>query len=276
MANNYPLIEEALQYIEQNVHAQPELENIAAHLKISPYHLQRTFKEWVGISPKRFLQFLTIENARKHLADSRSVLDASFESGLSGPGRIHDLFVSIDAVTPGEFKALGDGLKIEFGIHDSIFGKCILAITSRGLCFMGFYSSDSKEALIMDMTSRFPKANFIESSLATEPYFEAIFNREKQSQISIFVKGTNFQIKVWEALLKIPQGMVCSYGDIASWIGKPKANRAVGTAVGSNPISFLIPCHRVIQNMGVFGNYHWGSARKKAMLLWEDAVSKAS
>jgi len=140
------------------------------------YHLQRTFKEWVGISPKRFLQFLTIENARKHLADSRSVLDASFESGLSGPGRIHDLFVSIDAVTPGEFKALGDGLKIEFGIHDSIFGKCILAITSRGLCFMGFYSSDSKEALIMDMTSRFPKANFIESSLATEPYFEAIFN----------------------------------------------------------------------------------------------------
>lgn len=269
MSKEYPVIEEALIYLENNFKNQPELEDIADHLGISPFHLQRTFKEWVGISPKRFLQFLTIDHARKLLKESRTVLDATYESGLSSPGRIHDLFISIDAVTPGEFKTLGKGLQIDYGIHQSLFGNCIIAATQRGLCFMGFYS-ESKIQGIEDMKSRFPEAKFIHNEKNTEAYFTTIFKTPlKKKKISLFLKGTNFQIKVWEALLSIPQGNMCSYQDIAKIIGTPKANQAVGSAVARNPISYLIPCHRVIQNMGIFGNYHWGSARKKAMLIWE-------
>ena len=270
MYKEYPLIEQALLYIEEHFKKQPDLDEIARYLNISPFHLQRTFKDWVGISPKRFLQFLTIGHARKLLKESRSILDATFESGLSSPGRIHDLFINIDAVTPGEFKSLGKGLEIEYGLHESAFGKCCIAVTHRGLCFMGFYSGDYNQKFKTDMTSRFPEAVFKENQSVTQIYFDTIFNPGAKSQkVTLFLKGTNFQIKVWEALLKIPSGSVCSYGDISKIIGKPKANQAVGNAVGANPISYLIPCHRVIQNMGVFGNYHWGSARKKAMLLWE-------
>ncbi len=270
MYKDYPLIERALLYLEDNFKQQPELDEIAGHLNISPFHLQRTFKDWVGISPKRFLQFLTIDHARKLLKESRSVLDTTFEIGLSSPGRIHDLFVNIDAVTPGEFKTLGKGLEIEYGLHDSQFGKCAIAITKRGLCFMGFYSGGFNQHFKKDMTSRFPEAIFKENNSATRIYLDTIFNPKPNSQkLTLFLKGTNFQIKVWEALLKIPRGNVCSYGDISKLIGKPKANQAVGNAVGANPISYLIPCHRVIQNMGLFGDYHWGSYRKKAMLIWE-------
>ena len=270
MSVEYPVIEKALVYIENNFKRQPELEDIASHIGLSPFHLQRTFKDWVGISPKRFLQFLTIDHARKLLKESRSILDVTYESGLSSPGRIHDLFISIDAVTPGEFKALGNGLHIDYGFHQSPFGNCVIAVTARGLCFMGFYSNDCNSDFENDMKSRFPEAQFENNENKTKPYFEIIFNPySKERELSLFVKGTNFQIKVWEALLTIPKGSVFSYQDIAKIIGKPKANRAVGSAVGSNPISYLIPCHRVIQNMGVFGSYHWGSARKKAMLLWE-------
>lgn len=270
MNPHYPLIEQALTYIEEKFKEQPSLEKIAAHLAVSPFHLQRVFKEWVGISPKRFLQFLTIDHARQLLQESQSVLDATFESGLSSPGRIHDLFINIDAVTPGEYKALGSGLQIDYATFDSPFGKCALAATKRGLCFMGFYSEDNFSDFKPDMTGRFPLANFSENSTALLPYFNTIFNRDSAPEkLNLFVHGTNFQVKVWEALIRIPEGMVCSYQDIARFIGQPKASRAVGSAVGANPISYLIPCHRVIQSMGVFGNYHWGSARKKAMLLWE-------
>jgi len=270
MSESYPIIEDALKYIEENFKSQPSLEEIAVHLNISPFHLQRTFKEWVGISPKRFLQFLTVDHARQLLKESRSVLDATFESGLSSPGRMHDLFVSMDAVTPGEYKSLGSGLHIAYGIYDSPFGKCVIAATQRGMCFMGFYSGSTTNDFLNDMTGRFPNAQFEHDNSRTDLYYNAIFvEEEPKTKIKLFVRGTNFQVKVWEALLRIPQGMVCSYQDIAAMIKNPKASRAVGGAVGSNPISYLIPCHRVIQNMGIFGNYHWGSARKKAMLVWE-------
>jgi AraC family transcriptional regulator of adaptative response/methylated-DNA-[protein]-cysteine methyltransferase len=275
MYKDYPVIEQALLYIEDNFKKQPELDEIATHLNISPFHLQRTFKDWVGISPKRFLQFLTIDHARKLLKESRSVLDATFDSGLSSPGRIHDLFINIDAVTPGEFKALGKGLQIEYGVHESQFGKCAIAVTHRGLCFMGFYSDLFNQHFKEDMTSRFPEAVFKENPSATQIYYNSIFKTEVPNQkLTLFLKGTNFQIKVWEALLKIPSGNVWSYGDISKIIGNPRANQAVGNAVGSNPISYLIPCHRVIREMGVFGDYHWGSSRKKAMLIWESEEAK--
>lgn len=275
MTREYSLIEKAIQYIENNFQSQPELEAIAGHLNISPFHLQRTFKEWVGISPKRFLQFLTIDHARNLLRESRSVLDATFDSGLSSPGRMHDLFISIDAVTPGEFKQLGCGLEISYGIHSSPFGDCVIAVTGRGLCFMGFYSDTLHDDFLEDMKGRFPQACFSENPQKTKPYFDTIFSSNPDNRkLTLFLKGTNFQVKVWEALLKIPEGRVCSYSDISKIIGSPKANQAVGNAVGANPISYLIPCHRVIQNMGIIGNYHWGSARKKAMLLWESEKSK--
>ena len=274
MYKEYPIIEKAIQYIEKNFQSQPELEEIASHLNISPFHLQRTFKEWVGISPKRFLQFLTIDYARQLLQDSRSILDATFESGLSSPARMHDLFISVDAITPGEYKKLGQGLQISWGIHSSPFGPCVIAVTQRGLCFMGFYSDILNKDFMDDMKSRFPQARFVENSQETFPYFEAIFNKNaSKKRLTLFLKGTNFQIKVWEALLKIPEGRVCSYSDISNIIGSPAANQAVGNAVGANHISYLIPCHRVIRNMGIIGNYHWGSARKKAMLLWESEKS---
>lgn len=275
MYPHYPLIEKALIYIESNFKEQPGLEQIASYLEVSPFHLQRIFKEWVGISPKRFLQFLTIDHARKLLQQSRSVLDATFESGLSSPGRIHDLFISIDAVTPGEFKALGDGLQIDYALFDSPFGRCAIAATPRGLCFMGFYSDDNFADFKNDMTSRFPLAQFNQNISAVGHYYDAIFSKNSNpGKIKLFVHGTNFQVKVWEALLRIPEGMVCSYRDIARFIGQPNASRAVGSAVGANPVSYLIPCHRVIQSMGIFGNYHWGSARKKAMLLWESGETE--
>jgi len=275
MNKEYPVIEKAIEYIETHFQDQPELEDIAAYLNISPFHLQRTFKEWVGISPKRFLQFLTIDYARQLLKESRSVLDATYESGLSSPARMHDLFISIDAVTPGEFKKLGDGLEISYGMHTSPFGPCVIAVTQRGLCFMGFYSDVLNAEFMQDMLGRFPRARFIEDPHKTLAYYKTIFGRNSSDKkLTLFLKGTNFQIKVWEALLSIPEGYVCSYGDISKIIGNPGANQAVGNAVGANPISYLIPCHRVIQNMGIIGNYHWGSARKKAMLLWENEKSK--
>jgi len=275
MNKEYPLVEKAIQYIEDHFQSQPELHEIAQHLNMSDFHLQRTFKEWVGISPKRFLQFLTIDYARQLLKESRSVLDATFESGLSSPARMHDLFITIDAVTPGEFKQLGRGLQIFFGIHPSPFGHCVIAVTQRGLCFMGFYSDVLNNDFMIDMKSRFPEATFIENTQKTAPYFDSIFNMHTTNKkLTLFLKGTNFQIKVWEALLKIPEGSVFSYSDISKAIGRPKANQAVGNAVGANPVSYLIPCHRVIQNMGIIGNYHWGSARKKAMLLWESQKTK--
>jgi AraC family transcriptional regulator of adaptative response/methylated-DNA-[protein]-cysteine methyltransferase len=279
MPSDYYRIEKAIRFIEENHASQPELEDLAAHLGLSPFHLQRLFRRWVGISPKRFLQFLTIEHCKELLSESRSVLDATFEAGLSSPGRLHDLFVTIEAVTPGEFKARGAGLEIAYGIHPSPFGDCLLAVTERGICGLSFAIGDDTTEAVEELKSRWPGARIVERPRATREYFDRVFpklDHNGQRHLTLFVKGTNFQLKVWEALIRIPSGSVTTYGDIASRIGIPSATRAVGTAVGSNPISYLIPCHRVLRSMGAFGNYRWGTERKKAILAWESARATAA
>jgi len=269
---HYPLIEQAIRYIDAHHREQPDLATLARALNMSPFHLQRVFKDWVGISPKKFMQYLTLRHARQQLQKCRSVLDAAYASGLSGPGRLHDLFVNIQSITPGEYRRACTGLKIYYGKSGSPFGECMLAASTRGVCFMGFYAPDKQHVFMDDMRRRFPGAVFIENQQKTEPYFDRIFKRPHENRgIELFLKGTPFQLQVWEALLRIPEGLVCSYGDIARMIGKPRAGRAVGHAVGQNPVSYLIPCHRVIRNMGITGDYHWGATRKKALLAWEAA-----
>ncbi len=275
----YPLIEQAIHYIDRHQNEQPSLDTLAHALGLSPYHLQRIFKQWVGISPKKFLQYLTVQHTRELLQSSRSVLDAAYAGGLSGGGRIHDLFVNIYAVTPGEYRRGYQGIDIYYAGFDSPFGHCMLAATSRGLCFTGFYGDGNQKTFMTDMTARFPQAQFIKEPSRLMGYYEHIFPlraKINEGKISLFLKATPFQLQVWEALLRIPEGMVCSYQDIARLIGKPKASRAVGQAVGKNPISYLIPCHRVIKNIGITGNYHWGKTRKKVMLVWESAQNENS
>jgi AraC family transcriptional regulator, regulatory protein of adaptative response / methylated-DNA-[protein]-cysteine methyltransferase len=274
MPADYIRIEKAIQYLEANHLEQPDLDSLAGHLGLSPFHFQRLFKRWCGISPKRFLQFLTTQYAKQLLEESRSLLDVTFESGLSSPGRLHDLFVSVEAVTPGQYKQKGAGLVISYGIHPSPFGDCLIAVTERGVCGLSFIGPATKEETRLDLASRWPGARLIYNPKATLPVFENIFpdNSENgERKITLFLSGTNFQIKVWEALLRIPPGFLASYEDIARLIGQENATRAVGSAVGANPISYIIPCHRVIRKVGLFGDYHWGAARKKAIIGWEAA-----
>jgi len=272
--DDYARIEQALAYLEKNYHRRPDLEEVARSVNLSPFHFQRLFKRWAGISPKQFVQFLTLEHAKKLLEDSRSVLDATYASGLSSPGRLHDLFVSIEAVSPGEFKNQGAGLKISYGYHPTPFGECQLAATERGICGLGFVSRGARAKTLADLHRRWKNAEFEENPRATRPYAERIFGRNgyhPQRPVRLLLRGTNFQMKVWEALLRVPPGSVTCYEDIAARIGKPKAVRAVGSAVARNPVAYLIPCHRVIRKIGVFGDYHWGGTRKKALLAWEAA-----
>jgi AraC family transcriptional regulator of adaptative response/methylated-DNA-[protein]-cysteine methyltransferase len=218
------------------------------------------------------LQFLTDEHAKELLAQSHSVLDAAYDSGLSSPGRLHDLFVNLEAMTPGEFKSKGAGLKISYGFHPTPFGPCLLAITDRGICGISFVSSDDRRRALEVLKSKWPGATFSEDPERTAPLIDKIFpltKRKGRRALNLFLRGTNFQIKVWEGLLRIPAGSVVCYEDIARHLGEPQATRAVGSAVGQNPVAFVIPCHRVIRKTGVIGGYHWGAARKKAMLAWE-------
>jgi AraC family transcriptional regulator of adaptative response/methylated-DNA-[protein]-cysteine methyltransferase len=278
-AYDYRRIENVVQFLENNFRHQPELKDIAAHAGISEFHLQRLFKRWVGISPKRFLQYLTKEHAKLLLRNSTNVLSATLESGLSGPGRLHDLFVQCEAVTPGEYKLLGAGLKIFYGCHQTKFGPCLVAQTERGICGLFFLQDGDENKYIRRLVKDWPAAEIIEKPGLTAATIDQIFNSASRNQnqpISLFVKGTNFQIKVWEALLKIPQGTAVSYESIATHIGQPGAVRAVGSAVARNPVSYLIPCHRVIRKFGDFGNYQGGPARKKVLLAWESAQSHQS
>lgn len=273
MAADYIRIEKAIRYLESNYREQPSLDDLARHLGLSSFHFQRLFRRWVGISPKRFLQFLTVEYAKGLLDESRSLLDVTYESGLSSPGRLHDLFVTIEAMTPGEFKQQGLGLTIYWGIHKSPFGDCLLAITDRGICGLAFVDRNQR-AVLADLKSRWPNAEFVEKPSLTKKLAENIFKIEKtnsSSPIKLLLLGTNFQLKVWEALIRIPSGHLCSYEDVARMSGNDSAIRAAANAVAANPISYLIPCHRVIQKMGVFGNYHWGATRKKAIIAFEAA-----
>ena len=269
---DYARIEAAIRYLEQNATSQPSLDDVARHIGLSPFHFQRLFKRWAGVSPKRFLQYLTITSARRLLRDSASVLETAYEVGLSGPGRLHELFVNIDAVTPGEYKQQGRDIAICYAFHETPFGKGLIAVTERGICYLGFVNNDNQAVVLEDLQKRWPQASLIEDPKASRESIQRIFHIEDSSNrepVALFLKGTNFQIKVWEALLKIPEGALVSYADMATFVGMPNAHRAVGTAIGQNPIAYLIPCHRVLRANGEIGGYHWGTARKKAMLDME-------
>jgi AraC family transcriptional regulator, regulatory protein of adaptative response / methylated-DNA-[protein]-cysteine methyltransferase len=272
-ATDYLRVEKAIRFLEESAREQPTLEEVARRVGMSEYHFQRVFRRWAGVSPKRFLQFLTAGHARRLLEDSWSVLDAAHEVGLSGPGRLHDLMVAVDAMTPGEVRRRGEGLTIRYGSHPTPFGECLLALTDRGICDLSF-AGEPAEDPVEGLRSRWPLARLEASPGATAPVAARVFAEGAAAggaPLPLLLAGTNFQIRVWEALLRIPAGEVASYERIAVGIGAPTAARAVGSAVGRNPIAYLIPCHRVIRGSGAFGEYRWGSARKKAMLGREAA-----
>ena len=277
--DDYQRIERTVAFLENNFLRQPSLSEIAEHVHLTEFHFQRLFSRWIGISPKRFLQFMTKEHAKKLLDKSENLLDTTFDSGLSSPGRLYDLFVNCEAVTPGEYKEKGKGIILRYGFHPSPFGECLLAVTDRGICALRFVFEENHPELLDWLHQLWPLAEIHNRQRQTEPIIDQIFSFSADNApapLHLYIKGTNFQIKVWEALLKIPLGKVVTYGDIARHIGSPGAVRAVGTAVGRNPIPFLIPCHRVIRKMGEFGNYREGPTRKKIILGWEAVKSQTT
>jgi AraC family transcriptional regulator of adaptative response/methylated-DNA-[protein]-cysteine methyltransferase len=278
LSEDYQRIEQAIRYIEANAHQQPELGEIAANLNLSEYHFQRLFTRWAGISPKRFLQFLTKENAKQLLARSTNLLEATYETGLSSPGRLHDLFVQTEAVTPGEYKSRGRGIQIAYGFHPTPFGECLLALTGRGICFLAFVDGNRQSALAQ-LKQDWTNAALTEDPSRTAPIVEQAFSLQPGTRltprepraITLHLRGTNFQLKVWEALLRLPSGQVTSYESLAERVCSSRAARALGNAVAHNPVAYLIPCHRVLQKSGNFGNYRYGATRKKALLIREIA-----
>lgn len=269
-------VSKAIHYLDEHYREQPTLDEIADAVGLSPFHFQRLFKRWAGVTPKRFLQYLTIEHAKAALAEGQSTLEASWDAGLSGSGRLHDLFVSVEAVTPGEFKQRGSGLTVRYGIAESPFGNALIALTDRGICGLTFTDSSAGGAAADDLRQRWSGATIRRDRDGVREAADQIFDAGGKRRVTLELKGTNFQIKVWEALLRIPQGALASYGDVARSIGRPGAQRAVGSAVGHNPIAFLIPCHRVIKSTGAFGNYAAGAVRKKAIIGWEAARRDAA
>ena len=269
--SDYQRIAAAIAFIKQSALEQPSLDEVADHIGLSPYHFQRLFKRFAGVSPKRFLQHLTSSHAKTLLRTSKNILDTSFAVGLSSPSRLHDLLVSVEAVTPGEYKTGGENLQIEYGFHSTPFGRCLLATTKRGICRLDFYDQQRKEDLVEILCREWPNAIISPNENTTQNYIARIFNTnlEQPADLHLLLHGTNFQIKVWQALLKIPAGAVISYGSLAARIGHPRASRAVGTAVGKNPIGYLIPCHRVLRENGDIGGYRWGTERKLALLGYE-------
>ena len=271
---NYSRIARAIQFINENHKEQPSLEDIAKAVHMSPFHFQRIFKEWAGVTPKQFVQYLTIEYAKSILQQQASLSDTAQAVGLSGTGRLHDLFITIEGITPGEYKNGGENLLIYYNFASPPFGDILIASTDKGICSMEF--SDEPIQAFDSLQKRFPQAQFEQKSCSMQQEALAVFVQDwdKPKEIKLHLKGTKFQMKVWEALLKIPIGGMSSYGDIAASINHPRASRAVGTAVGENPVAFLIPCHRVIRATGEMGKYHWGDTRKAAMIGWEAAKEK--
>lgn len=277
LSQQYRYIEQAIEYIRANARRQPELDEIASAVGLSEYHFQRLFNRWAGISPKRFIQFLTKEHAKSLLARSENLLETAHQVGLSSLGRLHDLFITTEAVTPGEFKSQGAGLVIRYGLHHSPFGKCLIATTERGICHLSFAQSGEGKALD-NLAANWSQAQMLEDYQAAASLVKRVFalSLDASQPICLHLRGTNFQLKVWEALLKIPLGAAATYEQIAEWVGSPNAARAAGMAVGQNPIAALIPCHRVIRKNGDFGNYRYGAARKMALLAKEYAAASGS
>jgi AraC family transcriptional regulator, regulatory protein of adaptative response / methylated-DNA-[protein]-cysteine methyltransferase len=269
---NYTRIAESIEYIKKNFKKQPSLEEVAEQVQLSPFHFQRLFSEWAGTTPKKFLQYISIEHSKKLLTGNRATLfNAAFETGLSGTGRLHDLFINIEGMTPAEYKNGGKNLNINFSFAESPFGNLIVASTTKGICNMAF--NDNEKTALEDLKAKFPNAIFQRKLDLIQQNALFIFQNDwnKLHQIKLHLKGTNFQLKVWEALLKIPMGQLSTYGSIADEIGNPNASRAIGTAIGNNPVAFLIPCHRVIQANGNIGGYMWGNIRKTAIIGWESS-----
>jgi AraC family transcriptional regulator, regulatory protein of adaptative response / methylated-DNA-[protein]-cysteine methyltransferase len=267
---DYQRIEQAIRFIEDNFQRQPSLKEIAEEVNLSEFHFDRMFTKWAGTSPQRFMRFLSKEYAKDVLTQTKDLLDTTVQMGLSSSSRLHDLFVTFEAITPAEFKRKGEGLTILYGTHETPFGNAFIAITTRGILALTFLSEGESVDELISLKNTFPKAEFIENQEDTLIFINQVFiESDNKIPLTLLVRGTNFQIKVWEALLKIPSGKLACYEDIAKLIEQPTAQRAVGTAIGSNHIAYLIPCHRVIQKVGTTGNYRWGEYRKKAILGWE-------
>ncbi len=273
-AYHYSVIGRAIRVIDEGGPGLT-LDDLAARMNMSAHHFQRVFSQWVGVSPKRYQQYLTLDHAKHMLADRATVLDTAISTGLSGGGRLHDLFVTWEAMTPGDYAKGGDGLTIFWGWFDSPFGPAAVMGTAKGICGIGFAAETGAEATMTELIARWPSATFVEDPMMLRPWVMSAFGAGAHEATPIFAVGAPFQIKVWEALLNIPTGHVTTYGDIAHAIGNPNAMRAVGTAVGRNPVAFLIPCHRAIRKGGGIGGYHWGLPVKRAMLAWEAARAEA-
>lgn len=268
----YETVRRVIEKISLDYRDQPSLEDLADEVGETPTSLQKLFSRWAGLSPKAFLQAVTLDHARRLLDDGMPLLETSFELGMSGPGRLHDLFVTHEAMSPGDYKTRGAGLTIRYGYHISPFGVALIMVTDRGLAGLSFNDAGEERAAFADMAGRWPNATYVEDMAATAPYAARIFDPSRwraEQPLRVVMIGTDFQLRVWDALLKIPMGRACTYSSIAADIGSPKASRAVGAAVGANPLSFVVPCHRALGKSGALTGYHWGLTRKRAILGWE-------
>jgi len=271
--DHYQLIAEALHWLCQNQQDQPGLEELANHVGLSPHYLQRLFQEWTGVSPKQFLKYLTKTQAMERLVQGQTVLDSALSSGLSGPGRLHDLLITTQAMTPGEAKKKGHGVEVSYGYGITPFGEALLAWTDRGVCFLGFCHEEGKQNTLEEFKGQWPDASLTENNLEASNKLTEIFNEKEHKQLKVWLRGSPFQLRVWEALLNLPVGTHCTYGQLAAFSGNAGASRATGSAIGRNPVSWLIPCHRVINSLGALGGYRWGTNTKQAIIGYEAAIS---
>jgi AraC family transcriptional regulator of adaptative response/methylated-DNA-[protein]-cysteine methyltransferase len=271
--HHYQLIGDALHWLCHNQQEQPGLEELAAHIGLSPHYLQRVFQQWVGISPKQFLKYLTKNQAVERLRQGQTVFDTALESGLSGPGRLHDLLISTEAMTPGEARRKGSGVDMSYGFGFTPFGEALLAWTGRGICFLGFCHEKGRQHSWQHLTEQWPDAQLTEHPAEAVEKLSEVFKVQEHKQLKLWLRGSPFQLRVWEALLQIPPGTHCTYGQVATFTGNAGASRATGTAVGRNPVSWLIPCHRVINSLGTLGGYRWGMDTKQAIIGYEAAIS---
>jgi AraC family transcriptional regulator of adaptative response/methylated-DNA-[protein]-cysteine methyltransferase len=270
--DDYKRIEQAIQFLEGSFQNQPSLDEIAAKVHLSKYHFQRLFKRWAGVTPSQFLQYLTIEYAKERLKEAQSILGTTLDVGLSSPSRLHDLFVTFEAMTPGEYKTQGAGMEVRYGFHPTPFGECLLAVTERGICALRFTSPVSRGEVLTQLKREWQQARFVERPTATQPIVYRIFAAVQTNDmrtLHLVVKGTNFQIQVWRALLAVPPGAMVTYQDVAGYVSTPAATRVVANALAKNPIGYIIPCHRVISKVGKAHRYRWGAVRKKAIIGWE-------